>query len=168
LDNQPPSSTSKRSRLPLEEEWLNSQVIQPGCRILITNPKAVQTGLNNLVAFSRAICHGLDYDARVVHQANGRIHRIGQLLDVTIDVPFRWHRLERRPRSRRKENLRLCSGRWPVDRGALEGAGAGDMGDEAHHAALSIGRAIYEAWQGLGPRGIARKPDGERRSLAIN
>ena len=54
------------------EDWLNRHVIEPGRRILITNPKAVQTGLNNLVAFSRAIwVQGLDYDARVVRQANG-------------------------------------------------------------------------------------------------
>lgn len=37
------------------EDWLNSHIIEPGRRILITNPKAVQTGLNNLVSFSRAI-----------------------------------------------------------------------------------------------------------------
>jgi hypothetical protein len=49
----------------------------------------VQTGLNNLVAFSRAIwVQGPDYDARVVRQANGRVHRIGQKLDVTIEMPF--------------------------------------------------------------------------------
>jgi hypothetical protein len=132
------------------EEWLNSQVIQPGCRILITNPKAVQTGLNNLVAFSRAIwIQGLDYDARVVRQANGRIHRIGQLLDVTIDVPFYAGTVQKVALDLVAQKI---SASVQVDglsiEGALEGAGAGDLGDEAHHATLSIGRAIYEAWQG--------------------
>lgn len=71
------------------EAWLNEHVIRPGCRILITNPRAVQTGLNNLVHFSAAVwAEGVDFDARVVRQANGRIHRVGQTRDVVIEVPY--------------------------------------------------------------------------------
>jgi hypothetical protein len=130
------------------EDWLNENVIEPGRRILITNPKAVQTGLNNLVHFSRAIwAEGLDTDARVVRQANGRIHRIGQTLDVRIEVPYY-------DPTAQKTMLdlvaRKISSSVQVDAlsilSALESAGAGDGDDEATRAALGMGQAIYEAW----------------------
>lgn len=130
------------------EDWLNENVIEPGRRILITNPKAVQTGLNNLVHFSRAIwVEGVDYDARVVRQANGRIHRIGQTLDVTIEVPYY-------DGTAQKTALdlvaRKVSSSVQVDglsiAGALESAGAGEGDDEASRAAMGMGQAIYEAW----------------------
>jgi hypothetical protein len=131
------------------EDWLDKRVIEPGRRILITNPKAVQTGLNNLVAFSRAIwVQGPDYDARVVRQANGRVHRIGQKLDVTIEVPFYQGTAQEVA-----VNLvaRKITSSVQVDglsiEGALESAGAGGGDDEANQAALGIGQAIYETWQ---------------------
>jgi len=132
------------------EEWLNAQVIEPGRRILITNPKAVQTGLNNLVTFSRAIwVQGVDYDARVVRQANGRVHRIGQTLDVTIEVPYYQGTLQKLALDL---VARKISASVQVDglsiEGALESAGAGEGKDEANQAAIGIGQAIYEAWLG--------------------
>ncbi len=130
------------------EDWLNEHVIEPHRRILVTNPKAVQTGLNNLVHFSRAIwVEGVDYDARVVRQANGRIHRIGQTLDVTIEVPY----YDATPQKTALDLVaRKVSSSLQVDglsiAGALESAGAGDGDDEAVRAALGMGQAIYEAW----------------------
>jgi len=109
----------------------------------------VQTGLNNLVAFSRAIwVQGPDYDARVVRQANGRVHRIGQTLEVTIEMPFYQGTVQ-------KVALDLVARKITASvqvdglslEGALESAGAGGSDDEANQAALGIGRAIYETWQ---------------------
>lgn len=130
------------------EDWLNENVIHPGRRILITNPKAVQTGLNNLVHFSHAIwVEGVDYDARVVRQANGRIHRIGQTLNVTIEVPYYAGTVQK---TALDLVARKVSSSVQVDglsiEGALESAGAGESNDEANRAALGMGRAIYEAW----------------------
>jgi len=131
------------------EDWLDKHVIEPGRRILIANPKAVQTGLNNLVAFSRAIwVQGPDYDARVVRQANGRVHRIGQTLEVTIEMPFYQGTVQ-------KVALDLVARKITASvqvdglslEGALESAGAGGSDDEANQAALGIGRAIYDTWQ---------------------
>ncbi|HYN19417.1 MAG TPA: DUF6094 domain-containing protein [Thermoanaerobaculia bacterium] len=130
------------------EDWLNANVVEPGRRILITNPRAVQTGLNNLVHFSRAIwVEGLDFDARVVRQGNGRIHRIGQTLDVTIDVPYYTDTPQMTALSlvaRKVSSSELVDGL--SIQGALESAGAGDGDDEASRAAMGIGQAIYEAW----------------------
>jgi hypothetical protein len=130
------------------EDWLNAKVIAPGRRILITHPKAVQTGLNNLVVFSHGIwMQGLDFDARVVRQANGRLHRIGQTLDVTIDVPYY-------PRTVQQTAMDLVARKLTVSEqvdalsleGALETAGAGDGSSEANQAALGMGEALYDAW----------------------
>jgi uncharacterized methyltransferase DUF6094 len=131
------------------EEWLNNAVIEPRRRILITNPKAVQTGLNNLVHFSRAIwIEGVDYDARVVRQANGRVHRIGQVKDVAIEVPF----YQRTAQETALDLVaRKVTASVQVDglsiEGALESAGAGDD-DASIEAAMGMGQAIYEAWLG--------------------
>jgi hypothetical protein len=131
------------------EAWLDKHVIAPERRILITNPKAVQTGLNNLVAFSRAIwVQGPDYDARVVRQANGRVHRIGQTLDVTIEIPFYQGTVQKVALDlvARKITASVQVDGLSIE-GALESAGASDEGDEANQAALGIGQAIYETWQ---------------------
>ncbi len=122
--------------------------LAPGGRILLANPKAVQTGLNNLVHFSHAIwAEGLDYDARVVRQANGRFHRIGQTRDVTIEIPYYTGTVQK---TALDLVARKVSSSEQVDglsiEGALESAGAGEGDNGANQAALSIGHAIYEAW----------------------
>ncbi len=138
----------KKVKAAHREDWLNENVIEPGRRILVTNPKAVQTGLNNLVHFSRAIwVEGLDYDARVVRQADGRIHRIGQKLDVRIEVPYYDSSVQK---TALDLVARKISSSVQVDAlsivGALESAGAGDDDNEAVRAAMGMGQAIYEAW----------------------
>jgi Uncharacterised methyltransferase family (DUF6094) len=135
------------------EAWLNANVIRPGCRILITNPRAVQTGLNNLIHFSSAIwAEGVDFDARVVRQANGRIHRIGQTRDVLIEVPYY--------RATGQETgfhlvARKVSASLQVDglsiEGALESAGASGDDQEALRAAMSMGQALYASWSATTP-----------------
>ncbi|HVT17226.1 MAG TPA: hypothetical protein VHQ90_13730 [Thermoanaerobaculia bacterium] len=132
------------------EAWLNEHVVHPGRRLLITNPKAVQTGLNNLVHFSRAIwAEGVDYDARVVRQANGRIHRIGQIRDVLVEVPYYRGTVQKTALDlvARKVSASLQVDGLSIE-GALESAGAGDD-DESVRAAMGMGQALYEAWMGL-------------------
>lgn len=61
------------------EEWIDSEVVAKGRRVMVVNPVAVQTGLNNLVWFHSAVwvenpnCNPVIYD-----QASGRIDRIGK------------------------------------------------------------------------------------------
>jgi hypothetical protein len=59
------------------DEWIEKRC--GDVEVLICNPNAVRTGLNSLVAFSNAVWMEADYDARTYRQANGRIHRIGQV-----------------------------------------------------------------------------------------
>jgi hypothetical protein len=131
------------------EVWLNEKVIDPGRRLLITNPKAVQTGLNNLVHFSAAIwAEGVDYDARVVRQANGRLHRIGQDRDVLIEIPYFAGTVQKTALDlvARKLTASVQVDGLSIE-GALESAGASED-DEAVQAVMGMGQALYEAWMG--------------------
>lgn len=67
----------------IRESWLD-QEIENGCRVLLVNPTAVQTGLNNLVHFCTAIWYEPICDAIIWRQANGRLDRIGQTREVRI------------------------------------------------------------------------------------
>jgi hypothetical protein len=130
------------------EAWLNDQVIRPGRRLLLVNPRAVQTGLNNLVHFSRAIwAEGPDYDARVVRQANGRIHRIGQTQEVLIEIPYYAHTAQKTALDlvARKVTASVQVDGLSIE-GALESAGAGE--DDGIRAAMTMGQALYDAWVG--------------------
>jgi len=70
------------------EAWIDQHVLAAGADVLLVNPNAVRTGLNNLVTFSTAIWYELDDSATTYHQANGRLHRIGQQRPVTVLYPF--------------------------------------------------------------------------------
>jgi hypothetical protein len=75
-------STSKR------QDWITKQVVKKNARVMVTNPVAIQTGLNNLVHFATEIwmenpaCNPIIY-----RQATGRVDRIGQNLDTRILFP---------------------------------------------------------------------------------
>ena len=82
-----------------------------------------------------------------MRQANGRIHRIGQTLDVTIEVPYYVGTPQKTAVdlvARKVSSSELVDGLSIA--GALESAGAGDGEDEVNQAVLGMGRAIYEAW----------------------
>lgn len=67
------------------QDWITKQVVQKGARVMVTNPVAIQTGLNNLVHFATELwmenpaCNPIIY-----RQATGRVDRIGQLLETRI------------------------------------------------------------------------------------
>ncbi|MCB1034164.1 MAG: DEAD/DEAH box helicase, partial [Acidobacteria bacterium] len=126
------------------QEWIERHVNRPAARVLLVNPNAVRTGLNNLTRFSCGIWYQLDWSAQTFRQANGRLHRIGQTRPVTILVPFY---------AGTAQELavdlvaRKVSASLQVDgldlQGSLEAAGAGEAEREAGLAALSIGAAVY-------------------------
>lgn len=70
------------------QEWITKNVVKKNARVLITNPVAIQTGLNNLVHFATEIwmenpaCNPI-----ICRQATGRVDRIGQRLETRILFP---------------------------------------------------------------------------------
>lgn len=126
------------------EAWIDRHVLRKGIEVLVVNPNAVRTGLNNLVAFSTAVWYEVDYSASTYRQANGRLHRPGQLQDVAIYFPVYGNTAQ-------QVALELVAKKvtasLQVDglsiQGALESAGI-DAGErEALDATLQIGEAIY-------------------------
>lgn len=71
------------------QDWITKQVVQKGARVMVTNPVAIQTGLNNLVHFATEIwmenpaCNPI-----IFRQAIGRVDRIGQLVETRILFPI--------------------------------------------------------------------------------
>jgi len=71
------------------QEWITKNVVQKKARVMVTNPVAIQTGLNNLVHFATEIwlenptCNPVIY-----RQATGRVDRIGQTKETRILFPI--------------------------------------------------------------------------------
>lgn len=72
------------------QAWIDAQVTGKKTAVLVVNPKAVETGLNNLVYFPTAVWYQNPMCNPVLYsQANGRIHRPGQKADeVRVYVPY--------------------------------------------------------------------------------
>ena len=126
------------------EAWIDRNINEPKVPVLLVNPNAVRTGLNNLVGFSTAIWYQLDYSATTYRQAIGRLHRIGQTHDVTVLVPYY---VDTTQEIAFDLVARKVSASLQIDgldvRAALESAGAGDGLPDGLDAALSLGRAFY-------------------------
>lgn len=123
--------------------WIDKYVNDAGKRVLIVNPSAIKTGLNNLVRFRTAIWYQIpDFNVLVTRQANGRLHRIGQKYDVRIYYPFYEGTLQEAAMTLVSRKM---SASLQVDglslQSALEVAGAGG-GDERAANSFSFGEAL--------------------------
>lgn len=134
-------SASKR------QAWIDQHANDParGVQVLMVNPVAVQTGLNNLKSFTRAYWYQWSYSAKVYRQANGRIHRIGQTRPVEVVIPYY-------AGTTQAIAVDLVAGKVTASlqfdgldvQAALEAAGAGEA-EDGLATALSIGQAVYDA-----------------------
>jgi predicted RNA methylase len=69
-------------------EWINKNVVRKNRRIMIANPVAIQTGLNNLVHFSSEIwMENPACNPTIFRQATGRVDRIGAKKETRIYTP---------------------------------------------------------------------------------
>ncbi|NJL56345.1 SWF/SNF helicase family protein [bacterium] len=59
-------------------EWINENFVRPRVPVLITHPKVVSTGLNNLIVAKHAMFFEPSSDTITMRQAAGRVHRLGQ------------------------------------------------------------------------------------------
>jgi len=130
------------------KRWIEREVLEPEIPILLVNPVAVQTGLNNLTAFNSAIWYELAHTT-TYRQANGRIDRLGQKRPVTIHVPYY---LGTGQETHFDLVAKKVSASLQVEgldvRAALEAAGAGGEEDGAAAVAQSLGEAMYRALVG--------------------
>lgn len=154
------------------QAWISSETVATGRRVLIVNPNAIKTGLNNLVFASTAIWLELDHSAITYRQANGRLHRIGQMNEVRIYYPVYQDTAQEIARdllaakvtaSLQADGLEL--------RSTLEALGASGE-EDATTLAMSIGQGIYQRLtRGYVPDRLSRRADAvvasARRAFAV-
>ena len=138
---------SKKVPARRRQEWIHKEVNLQRADVLIANPVAVATGINNLATntveglpgFSTAICFQEFFDARIFRQAcDGRLLRIGTENEVRI-VRLGW------ADSTQEHALDLLSKKVESSR-RVDGLSAG-ANEEDLLAALAIGQAIAQRLQ---------------------
>jgi SNF2 family DNA or RNA helicase len=125
------------------EDWINKEVVSKGRRLLIVNPVAVQTGLNNLVHFATEVwlenpaCNPL-----IRRQAIGRVRRIGQQLQTRIYTPVYKGTMQEVLHKLLLHKVGVSEAADGLDAtAALQAAGVG-AADEL--AGRDLGRMLYE------------------------
>jgi len=131
------------------KQWIDRHVVAARKDVLIVQPKAIQTGLNNLVRFKTGIWYQIpDYNVLVTRQANGRLHRIGQTADVRIYYPYY-------PDTLQGAALTLVSQKMTASlqvdglslQSALEASGAGGNSADMLENSMSFGEALARLYQ---------------------
>lgn len=123
--------------------WIDREVIAKKRRVLVVNPVAVQTGLNNLVWFATAIymqnpaCNPVVY-----RQSKGRISRIGQTLETRVYFPIYAGTTQEPLHRLLLQKVAVSMAVDGVDaQGALEAAGASE---DVTLAGMALGKQLYE------------------------
>lgn len=124
------------------QEWIDREVVKKGARVLVTNPVAIQTGLNNLVHFASEVwMENPACNPVVFRQAIGRVDRIGQKLETRIFFPVYAGTLQENLYDLLAKKVAVSVSTDGLDpESALLAAG---VGESDALAALSIGRQLW-------------------------
>lgn len=138
-----PLLDAKKIAASKRQAWIDREVIGKGRRVLVVNPVAVQTGLNNLVWFATEVwmespaCNPIVY-----RQAVGRVDRIGQKLPTRILFPVYADSAQVALHKLLLSKVAVSMATDGLDaEGALAAAGAG--GDTGL-VGFSVGRQLFE------------------------
>jgi len=131
------------------QDWIDREVIAKRRRVLVVNPVAVQTGLNNLVWFATAIytenpmCNPIVY-----RQSKGRIHRLGQTLETRVYFPYYQGTTQEALHRLLLQKVAVSMAVDGLDaQGALEAAGASE---DVTLAGMALGKQLFEIITGRG------------------
>jgi hypothetical protein len=128
------------------EAWIDENVVGKDVQVLLVNPNAVKTGLNNLVCFSTALWYELDLSAYTLRQAPGRLHRIGQTRQVEIETAYYAGTTQEVMLEHVASKVTVSLQADALDlQSALEALGASDAQNTALSTALSLGEAVYRS-----------------------
>lgn len=122
--------------------WIDREIIRKQRRILVVNPVAVQTGLNNLVHFCSQIwMENPAVNATVMRQTTGRVDRIGQTRETRIIFPVYRGTHQEKLHQLLLHKVGVGQAVDGLDAAAaLEAAGVGETG----FSSFSVGRQLYE------------------------
>lgn len=124
------------------QEWINKNVVRKNRRILVVNPVAVSTGLNNLVHFSSEIwMENPAVNPTIFRQAIGRVDRIGAKKETHIYTPIFAGTLQVQLHDLLMRKVAVAGATDGLDNeSVLLAAGASDDG---YLSGLSIGRQLW-------------------------
>lgn len=124
------------------QAWIDKNIVKKGVRIMLANPVAIQTGLNNLVHFSTEIwmenpaCNPI-----ILRQAVGRVDRIGQKQETRIYFPVYEGTLQEQLHELLLRKVAVSTSTDGLDpESALLAAGAADDG---YLMGLSLGKQLW-------------------------
>lgn len=124
------------------QDWINKQVVKNNASVMLANPVAIQTGLNNLVHFATEIwmenpaCNPI-----IFRQATGRVDRIGQNKTTRIFVPVYKGTLQEQLYDLLLQKVAVSVSTDGLDpESALLAAG---IGTDEYMTGLSIGKQLW-------------------------
>ena len=125
------------------EKWIDTHVVKAGADVLLVNPVAVQTGLNNLVYFSTVVWYeNPGCNPQVRRQAQGRIYRIGQTQPVRMYTLYYADTAQELMHELLLYKVGISEAVDGLDpKGALEAAGVGEVSDLSGQ---SVGAVLYK------------------------
>lgn len=125
------------------EKWIDKNVVGPGVEVLLVNPVAVQTGLNNLVHFASVVWYeNPGCNPQVRRQAQGRIYRIGQKLPVRMYTLYYAKTAQELMHELLLYKVGISEAVDGLDpKGALEAAGVGEVSELSGQ---SVGAVLYK------------------------
>ena len=124
------------------QDWITREIVKKGRRVLVTNPVAIQTGLNNLVHFATEIWHENPACNPITYrQAIGRVDRIGQTRETRICFPIYKDTLQKQLYELLMKKVAVSVSTDGLDpESALAAAG---LSEDEHLTGLSIGKQIW-------------------------
>jgi hypothetical protein len=124
------------------QSWIDCNVVQKRARVLVVNPMAVQTGLNNLVHFSTQIwMEDPACNPTIVRQAIGRVDRIGARLPTRIHFAFYGGTLQQNAHDLLLRKVAIATAADGLDPESVLIAAGGT--EDAYLTGLSLGRELY-------------------------
>lgn len=125
------------------EAWINKHVVGPGIEVLLVNPVAVQTGLNNLVHFSSVVWYeNPGCNPQIRRQAQGRIYRLGQTQPVRIYTLYYDDTAQELLHELLLYKVGISEAVDGLDpKGSLQAAGVGEMSELSGQ---SVGAVLYK------------------------
>jgi len=137
------------------QEWITKNIVKKRAKVMVANPVAIQTGLNNLVHFSTEIwfenpaCNPVTY-----RQAVGRVDRIGQNKPTRIYFPVYDTTLQVELHKLLLDKVAVSTATDGLDpESSLLAAGAGP---DDYMTGLSIGKQLWALLNKQGHSGVAQ------------
>ena len=128
------------------QAWITKEIVKKNRKVMVTNPVAVQTGLNNLIHFSDVVwmenpaCNPIVY-----RQANGRVDRIGQTLPTNIWFPIYSDTMQAALHNLLFRKVAVSLSTDGLD--AESTMAAAGIGEDGEFSSLSVGRFLYQMVQ---------------------